>query len=417
MSRGYGVRRALALATGLTVVVGAGIAGTALAQQGGRKAAPARDKAAANPAPAPAPVLVPKRHLVNPSDPIAVVNGEAISRQELADECVALKGEEVLEAMIGRKLIAQAIRAKKIEISAAEVDAEIERIAQNIAGVSREKWLATLDKERKISPARYAREIIQPTLALKRLAAPMVSVSDQDLKDAFDAQFGERLRCRMIMLNSLPIAKQVWEELKGNPNLFEKLAQDKSVDPETRSLGGMLREPVPRHGYPREVFDKVFAQLVDVDAKVKPGSPDYEKLRPKDGDISGIIQVSEGMWAIFKREGLIPAQPYDPKNEELVKQMRSSIFEAKVQEKIGEMYQDMMRQARVENLLTGQIKEKGVEDAKSMVGRVATPDQAVQRVAAPAAPAAGKSDAGATTPPAALSSEDAKRAEALRSKK
>lgn len=409
-------RRALALAATGALVVGASLVGPAAAQQGGRKpAAPGREAAKPASAPAPTPVLVAKKHLVNPTDPIAVVNGESISRQDLADECVALKGEEVLEAMIGRKLIAQAIRARKIEVSPEEIDAEIERVAQNIAGVSREKWLATLDKERKISPARYAREIIQPTLALKKLAGPLVTVSDKDLTDAFEAQFGERLKCRMIMLNSLPIAKQVWEELKGNPNLFEKLAQDKSVDPDTRSLGGVLREPVPRHGYPREVFDKVFAQLVDVDPKVKPDTPDYEKLRPKDGDISGIIQVSEGMWAIFKREGLIPAQPYDPKNEELAKQMRSSIYEAKVQEKIAELYQDMMRQAQIENLLTGQIKSRGVEEAKAMVDRVASPDEAVNRAGA-TAPAASAAPA-ATPRPAALSPADARKADALRTKK
>jgi foldase protein PrsA len=411
MSRG---RRAWAAATTLTVVLGAGLAGPALAQQGARKGTAAKNA----PKPNPAPVLVVKKHLVNPSDPIALVNGEAITRQELADECVALKGEEVLEAMIGRKLIAQAIRAKKIEVTPEEVDAEIERVAQSVAGVSREKWLATLDKERNISPARYAREIIQPSLALKKLAGPLVTVTDQDIKDAFEAQFGERLKCRMILLNSLPIAKQVWEDLKANPNLFEKLAQDKSVDPDTRSLGGLLREPVPRHGYPREVFDKVFAQLVDVDPSVKPGTPEYEKLRPKDGDISGIIQVSEGMWAIFKREGLIPAQPYDPNNQELVKQMKASIHEAKIQEKIGELYQEMMRQARIENMLTGKIKDPGDEEPKAMVDRVGTPDEAVNRTAAPA-PDSGTapSAAPAGAKPAALAPADAAKVESLKPKK
>lgn len=401
----------MALASTLATVAAVGLAGTALGQQGAKK--PANQ-------PPPKVQLVPTKHLVNPTDPIAVVNGEPITRQQLADECVAVKGQEVLEAMIGRKLIDQAIRAKKIVVTPEEIDAEIERVAQSVAGVSREKWLDTLNRERKISPARYAREIIAPSLGLKKLVSPMVTVTDQDLKDAFEAQYGERLKCRMIMLNSLPIAKQVWEDLKQNPNLFEKLAQEKSVDPETRSVGGLLRDPVPRHGYPREVFDKVFAQLVDVDPKYKPGSPDYEKFRPKDGDVSGIIQISEGMWAIFRRDGTIPAQPYDANNQEVVKQMRASIQDAKVQEKIAEIYQDMMRQASIENLLTGQIKDKGMEEAKAMVDRVATPDAALKQAAAPApagasapgahpAPAAGQ-------PPAALSAKDAQRGEAIRKK-
>src|SRR6187402_3487395 len=127
LSRG---RRALAGGLTLAAVIAAGLAGPALAQQAARKGASAKEAPKA-----PAPVLVAKKHLVNPSDPIALVNGEAVTRQELADECVSLKGEEVLEAMIGRKLIAQAIRARKIEVTSEEVDAEIERVAQNVAGV------------------------------------------------------------------------------------------------------------------------------------------------------------------------------------------------------------------------------------------------------------------------------------------
>jgi parvulin-like peptidyl-prolyl isomerase len=384
----------VALAGTLATVGAAGLAGTVLAQQAprGKPAAPA-----AKAPEQPAAKLVVKRHLVNPTDPIALINGEPITRQQLADECVALKGEEVLESLIGRKLIEQAIKAHKIEVSPEEIDAEIDRVAQSVAGVSRETWLATLSKERKISPSRYAREIIYPSIALKKLASPMVQVTDQDIKDAFEAQFGERLKCRMILLNSLPIAKQVWEELKKNPDLFEKLAQEKSIDPETRSVGGLLGEAVPRHGYPRPVFDQVFAQLVDVDPKINPKDPEYEKYRPKDGQISGIIQVTDQTWAIFRREGIIPARPYDPKDANLAKQMRESILEAKIQEKIGELYNDMRRDATIENFLTGSIKAKGAEEPEKTASRYATPDQAVERTAGTAATQTKPAPAGAAT--------------------
>jgi hypothetical protein len=117
------------------------------------------------------------------------------------------------------------------------------------------------------------------------------------------------------------------------------------------------------------------------------------------------------MWAIFKREGLIPAQPYDPKNEELAKQMKASIHEAKVQEKIGELYQDMMKQAHIENMLTGQIKQRGAEEPKAVVDRVATPDQAVNRAAAPA------SATPSSPKPAALAPADAAKVEGIKPKK
>lgn len=398
-----------------------------------RNSAPAAAPAAKPAATAPTeqPKLVFERRLADPNEPIARVNGEPITRQQLADECVARRGEEILETLIARKLIDQAIKAGKVEVTPAEVDAEIERVAQSLAGVSREKWLATLAKERKISPAQYSRDIIFPALALRKIATPQVQVTAQDIKDALEAQYGDKLRCRMIMLNSLPVAKEVWEELKKNPSLFEKLAQDKSIDPSTRSVGGMLPDPISRHAYPRTVSDAAFEQLVDgvkLDAKgVK--SKVEEKYKPKDGDVSGIIQVTEATWVVLKREGLVPARPYDPKDADLRKQVHASIFEAKVQERIGELYNDMMQKASIENLLTGQVKPAGKEElppdqlgaeAKLMTNPGGEPPPTgTPTAAAPApadanvAPAAAPATTVPTPPPASVSGSDAQRAQNL----
>ena len=112
---------------------------------------------------------------VNPSDPIAIINGQAITRQQLADECVAKEGKKVLDVMINRLLIEQALRRQNKTVTAAEIDEEIDAIAQRF-GISREGWLRTLDKERGISPAQYAREIVYPAIALRKLCSDRVTV-------------------------------------------------------------------------------------------------------------------------------------------------------------------------------------------------------------------------------------------------
>ena len=63
---------------------------------------------------------------VNPSDPICMVNGQPITRQQLADECVAKEGKKVLDAMINRRLIEQALARQKMAVTAAEIDEEID---------------------------------------------------------------------------------------------------------------------------------------------------------------------------------------------------------------------------------------------------------------------------------------------------
>jgi hypothetical protein len=105
---------------------------------------------------------------VNPTDPIAIVNNQIISRQQLSDECVARRGREILETLINRVLIEQALKSRKQEVTAAEIDQEIDNVAHRF-GIGREAWLRTLDKERGISPVQYARDIIYPALALRKL--------------------------------------------------------------------------------------------------------------------------------------------------------------------------------------------------------------------------------------------------------
>ncbi|HEU5118983.1 MAG TPA: SurA N-terminal domain-containing protein [Isosphaeraceae bacterium] len=302
---------------------------------------------------------------VNPSDPVAVINGEIITRQQLSDECVARKGEEILETLIARRLIEQAMRANKMDITPEEIDAEIDRIAMSMAGVTREQWLRTLAKERNISPAQYARDIIYPSLALRKLAEPRVQVTEQDLKDALDAQFGEQLVYRVIMTRSLDHAKQIWAELKENPGGFEHTARNdpRSIDQATRAEGGRpINGPLQRHSYPREVSDQIFQQLVDGDPM--DNDPDH---KPKDGDLSGPIQVSEEAYILVKREGLIEARKYDPKNPELVKQMKDAILESKIQQHMEAVYTELLRTSAIENKLTGTSKapNREIEQAAS----------------------------------------------------
>lgn len=351
---------------------------------------------------------------VNPTDPIAVINKQVISRQQLSDECVARKGEEILETMIARLLIEQALHANKLEVTAAEVDQEIENVARTVGGLGREAWLRTLDKERGISPVQYARDIIYPALALRKLAAHQVVVTPKDESDSFEAQYGDKLRVRMIMVDKLQTAKAIWEELRKNPNGFEKMAMEQSMDTGSRSLGGLLAEPISRHAYPATVSDAAFQQLVDGDAADK--NPDH---KPKNGDFTGPIQVAEATWVILRRESIIPAQPMDPNNPAVKKSVHDMIYEVKLKEAMAEYMANLLRNAAIDNKLTGKVKlveerYDSDEQVKRMGGRP-TP------TSAPAQPTnAGASAPAANTPrlktptPAALSPEVARQAEAIK---
>jgi hypothetical protein len=115
------------------------------------------------------------------------------------------------------------------------------------------------------------------------------------------------------------------------------------------------------------VSDSVFRQLVD-------GDPQDKDLnhKPKDGDISGPIQVTESTWVLVKRESLSPAQPYDPNNADLRDQIRNMIFEAKIQQEMSTLMDELYAAASIDNRLVGRTKQANeqVELTSHMEGEV-----------------------------------------------
>jgi hypothetical protein len=62
-------------------------------------------------------------------DVVAVVNNEKIMRSELAAECLRHYGTEVLESLVNKELIAAHCEEQGVTSEAAEIDAEVARLA------------------------------------------------------------------------------------------------------------------------------------------------------------------------------------------------------------------------------------------------------------------------------------------------
>ncbi len=124
------------------------------------------------------------------------------------------------------------------------------------------------------------------------------------------------------------------------------------MDPGSKSLGGLLGEPITRHAYPRNVSDRRFRQLVDGDPRDH--DPNH---KPKDGDITGPIQAGESAWVILRREELAPANKnISMKDEHVRKTVYDMIYEVKLKEVMEKFFEDLIKEADIENRLTGAVK-------------------------------------------------------------
>ena len=79
---------------------------------------------------------------------VAQVNGENITRNQLAQACLDRYGKETLEGYLNKRLIKQACEKHQIVITEELLDKEIERMAKKF-GMSVDRWLTMLQQERK----------------------------------------------------------------------------------------------------------------------------------------------------------------------------------------------------------------------------------------------------------------------------
>lgn len=290
------------------------------------------------------------------SEPIvAIINGQKITRKALAEECIARKGADILDTMIAKMLVLQECNARGIKVTAQEIDAEIAAHAKRFpgAGGSREAFLRFLKEQRDIDPDRYAQDIVWPGLALKKLAAPTVKVTESDIEQAFDAQYGEKMRCRWIMVENFQQANKVWEVLRKSADKnggkvkredFEREVTMWSADTSTRANGGLL-QPISHHTGPtyQQVEKAAFA------------------LKSQ-GEISSVVQLGPDIHVILYCEGR--EAPQDVKLADVRKDISNAIYEAKLREEIDTTFVRLKDNAKIVNLLTGNqsMPEKDVAD-------------------------------------------------------
>lgn len=276
-----------------------------------------------------------------PHDVMAIVNGKDISRQTLVQACVERHGEEVLEGLVNKSLIEHHCRKRGVTISPADIETEVDRMAKRFK-LGREQWFELLKNQRGVDEAEYKRDILWPTLALRKLAADQVEPSADELQKAYETRFGPARRVRLIVVTDATKAAQVQREASARPADFARLAMTHSQDVNSASIGGLI-QPIRLHA----------------------GDPKVERVafNLKPGDVSSVIQAGD-QFVILKCEGIVP-----PRNVAMA-EVRNELVETIVEQKLRGVANNLF--AKLQNAATIQNVYNDPKLRQSMPGVVAT---------------------------------------------
>lgn len=255
-----------------------------------------------------------------------------VTYDEVAHECMLRHGAEVLDNIINRKVIETACESSNIQISESEVDQEVIKIAKKF-NMSVEEWYNMLLAERSVTKAQYRRDIIWPMLSLRKLAGEDIKVTKTELQQAFQRNYGPRVKARIIVQDNQRRAAEAWEMVKKNPDNFDAAVKKWSIDAGSRSLGGAI-PPIPQFsGNPlSEPIEKAAFKL-------------------KAGEISDVIQSGQ-QFIIVKSEGL--TDRVVDNIEEVQDQLIADLKEEKVQKAVADTFDRIRENARIDNYLTNQ---------------------------------------------------------------
>jgi parvulin-like peptidyl-prolyl isomerase len=236
-----------------------------------------------------------------------------------------------------------------------DLDAEIAHAAK-LAGVvdkqgnpDFDKWFEMATKEQGLKKEQYLRDSVWPSAALKKLTGSSIQVNKEDIQKSFEANYGERVRCRAIVLGDMRRAQEVWAKARENTTVdfFGDLAEQYSIEPQSKALRGEV-PPIRRNGGQPQVEDVAFEMA--------------------DGELSGIIQIGD-KFVIMLCEGR--TEPVKVRADEVTEILKQDIFEKKLRIAMNDKFTEIHDRARIDNYLAGTSQSPDrVKDANRAAGNV-----------------------------------------------
>lgn len=258
-----------------------------------------------------------------------------VSREELGEYLIARFGAERLEFMINRKIVEIECAKHKITASDAEVE---ERFQQDLRSFGK-MALTSKDFENNIlrrfnkTLFEWKEDVIRPKIMMEKLVREQVRPTDQDVKDGFEARFGPKVQCRIIVLQQDSIMVQkVWEDVRKSRDEFLKVAAKQFVPNLAQSVGEV--PPIHKHFGDKQMEAMAF--------------------RLREGEISEPLKLQDGTFVIMLCEKHLPAN-IGVKYEQVWMQIHKEVHDLKIAQKMPEVFAKLQQQAAPKLLLDNAV--------------------------------------------------------------
>jgi parvulin-like peptidyl-prolyl isomerase len=284
-----------------------------------------------------------------------------ISREELGEYLIARQGADRLNFLVNRRIIEHACREKGVTVTNAEVEQALAEDLKSL-NVNLKDFESKILKSHQKTLFEWKEDVIRPKLQMRKLCLPTVRVTEEDIKDAFQAYYGEKVKCRMIMFppgaGQDQIATKVWEKIHDNEDEFARAARQQASVQLAAKAGD-----IPPIGWHTTGDDRLERAAF--------------RLRP--GEVSEVLQFPQG-YVILKCDARIPADTTKKLDNERAMLEKEIIEKKLVNEAIPKFFAELQKRANAKLFLQKyRTEEEWLRDIQQELP-VAAPQQSAQMI-------------------------------------
>jgi len=244
----------------------------------------------------------PSGPLPSPSSAVAFLGSMAITREELGEFLIARFGVEKLQYLVNRKILEAACAERNLTVSEAEIDERLDADLKTMGvSMTREVFAKEILAKHGKTLFEWREDVVRPKILLERLSAGRAKVTDEDLQKCFEAHYGERLECRMILYppNQQKHAIAEYNLIRDSEAEFDRVARNQA-SPSLASQHGKM---------------PIFGRYSLGDENLE-----REAFRLQPGELSPIIDTPQGK-VVLKLDRRIP-----PDNSVTLEQVKEKLI-------------------------------------------------------------------------------------------
>lgn len=221
---------------------------------------------------------------------VAYLHGTVpLTREDFGEFLISrFASPERLEFFVNCQILDRACKAKGITVTDAEVDAQVIQDVRTFGGPTMrlaEFERQLLEKTNK-TLLEYKEDVVRHRIALSKLVRASLTLTEDDLRKAFEAKYDRKVQCRMIQL--MPDDRHrfdIYQKVSQSEEAFAEYAR-KQFNPYLAGIGGKT-PPIHKHFGDPHIEKKAFSLKV--------------------GEVSELLQIADKTWIILKCDEIIPA--------------------------------------------------------------------------------------------------------------